>query len=367
MRILVMGGSRFIGRHVLNKLTGYEVTVVNRGRVEEETYLPEGMTALALDRNSPEEMTAALGDRMFDLLLDISCITERHATILLDVLGGRIGRHVHVSTGSVYDESLVPEHVPVDEDFPIGPIDETQHPYMNDKRGAEKVLMERTPDNLAIVRPTFVYGPHNYIYREAYFFDRISRGRTILIPLEGGQDLVHAEDLAEMVVQLGLRPEIRGAFNGSTGKIVTGQMLAHDVGRALGKEPKIRTFTLEDLREIGWPEDFPLYPYIPRGIMAFSDEKIRRTLGFAHRYSYVEGLKDAYRWWSRQDNPEPDWEAEDLLIEFLHAEPHRRQEIKQDLQGVIGRIREELRLRNEEKRVAEDETMRKNRARMPWA
>ncbi|RMG28576.1 MAG: NAD-dependent epimerase/dehydratase family protein [Methanobacteriota archaeon] len=323
-KILVLGGSRFIGRHLLQKLKGHDVLVLNRGNVPEDQYLPEGAVAKKVDRNSEDQMREALEGQKFDIVYDVSCITEKQAEIVVNLLNGNVGRHVHVSTASVYQLDKLPDHIPIDENYEIGPIAEGEHPYMNNKRGAEKVLWKAHSDGFPVtmVRPTFVYGPDNYMYREAYFFDRISRGRPLILPGNGEAvfDLIHVDDLAELMIQLGNAPAekvVGEAFNGSFGKMLTGNIFAKIVSEIIGIEAEILYLPMSELKKLNWPPHLFFYPYPPTGVYGLDSRKVENALGFKFEFNYRKGLQHTYEWWQLQEPKEPDWKLDDLIVGYL--------------------------------------------------
>jgi len=212
-KILLIGGSKFIGKTLLNKLhsQNHEITVINRGTVASSDYLPSGVKHHKADRNNEEELREAIGDEAFDVVFDICAITKDHVIKILKVIEGNVLRHVHVSSGSVYDTENVLS-VPVDEDHPFPELKEDTHPYVVSKTEAEIELFQAYNDRqfpMTIVRPTYVYGPDNYVYREAYFFDRIDRERSILLPEKGeGVDAVLARLIEEVKeLELALKKE----------------------------------------------------------------------------------------------------------------------------------------------------------------
>ena len=265
-----------------------------------------------------------LREKQFDIVYDISCITKGHAELMIELLKGNVGRHVHVSTASVYQLDKLPDHVPIEEDYEIGPIAEGEHPYMNDKRGAEEVLWNAFSEDypVTMMRPTFVYGPDNYMYREAYFFDRISRRRPLIIPgnSEAVFDLIHVDDLAEMIVRLGNAPSekvVGEDFNGSFGRMLTGNILAKIVGEIVGKKPEILYMPMSAFKELEWPPTLFFYPYPPTRVYGLNSRKIEKKLGFEFAFNYRKGLTHTYEWWQSQEQKEPDWTLDDLLVKYL--------------------------------------------------
>ncbi len=331
-KILIMGGSRFIGKHLLRKLAQepHEILVINRGSVPNADYLPEGAEHIALDRNDADAMKQALAGKSFDLVFDVSGITGEHTQILLDSLESPPGRHIHVSSGSVYDiygEDPPIFNLPIAEDFPIGRIHEDEHPYMNAKRGGEKVLFDaHTSSNypMVIVRPTFVYGPDNYIYREAYFFDRIEHDRPVILPGKGHgyQDLVFVEDLADLLIDVSQRDAdqvVGQAFNGTKGDVISGRMYAKAAAKVIGKEVELLYIDLEEIQEMQWPPQLTLYPYIPEGGSFHDARKIEQQLGFVNQHSYQEGLEKAYLWWKQHGEKREYSELEQKLVAYIRA------------------------------------------------
>ena len=327
--ILVIGGSKFIGKRLLKKLgeAECEITVLNRGNVPNEDYLPDNATHIMVDRNEKEKINEILKDKKFDVVYDISCITGEHAEIMIDALKGKVKRHVHISSGSVYqlEKPTDVREIPIDEDHPFATITEETHPYIKAKTEAELAffkVFEEEKYPVSIVRPTFVYGPNNYVYREAYLFDRISRNRTILLPEvgEGYFDMVYVDDLVDLIIHVGTYPDNRvlgQAYNGSSARLLSANMYAHRVAQMLGKEARIEYYPLSIEEDLEWPPERILYPYVPVGVMSFGNSKAERDLGFIFNTCYDEGLTNAYNWWKNENNAEPNWEIEDLLIEYL--------------------------------------------------
>jgi nucleoside-diphosphate-sugar epimerase len=327
--LLVIGGSKFIGKRLLKKLADQDckITVLNRGTTPNEKYLPSNATHFVVDRNDMDKLNEILKDKEFDIVYDIACITGEHAGIIIDVLRGKVKRHVHISSGSIYQLEKPSDitEIPVPEDHPFASIYEDTHPYVKAKTEAELAffkVFEEEGYPVSIVRPTFVYGPDNYVYREAYFFDRISRGRTLLLPEngEGYFDMIYVDDLVDLIIHIGTYPDdkvLGQAYNGSSSKLLSANMFTRQVAQILDKEVKIEYYPLTIREDLSWPPEKMLYPYPPSGTMSFSNAKVERDTGFIVKTSYEKGLTNAYNWWKNEDHDEPDWEIEDLLIEYL--------------------------------------------------
>jgi 2'-hydroxyisoflavone reductase len=199
MRTLIMGGTRFVGRHIaLAALgAGHEVTLLHRG-VSGADLFPS-TTHLRLDRNGD---LGPLRGTSWDLVIDVSAYLPAQVEALGAVLGERVGRYVFISSTSVYQAPAAPGF---DESSPLmtlppGPVPAT---VTDETYGALKVLCEQAairlfgPDPL-VVRPTYVVGPHDHTGRFTYWVKRLARGGEVLAPgyPDRAIQVVDARDLA---------------------------------------------------------------------------------------------------------------------------------------------------------------------------
>ena len=177
MRLLVLGGTRFVGRAVVAEALarGWEVTALHRGVTGQ---LPPQVRALHADREDVEELGAALGAEHWDVVVDTWSGTPRVATAAAGLLAGRVDRYAYVSSGSVYAWG---QHV--DEDSPLvqGDPDAVEGDYPALKRGAELGVLAAFPDAL-LVRAGLVLGPHEDIGRLPWWLTRIARGGRVVAP-----------------------------------------------------------------------------------------------------------------------------------------------------------------------------------------
>ena len=212
MRVLIIGGTRFVGRHLVEAAlaAGHDVTLVHRSAT---TLFPTARHVLA-DRNGD---LSALADGEWDATVDVCAYLPAQVHSLAAVLGDRGGHHVLVSTVSVYATPPGPD---ADEDSALLPAagDEvhevTDTTYGPLKVACESAAMATYGDRLAIVRPTYVVGPNDHTGRYPWWVRRMARGGEVLAP--GAPDdpaqVVDVRDLADF--QLGLvTGGIAGVFN----------------------------------------------------------------------------------------------------------------------------------------------------------
>lgn len=205
MRILVLGGTRFVGWHIVAAARGrgHAVSVFNRGR----SPLPWGdVEQLTGDRSSGD--LDALRDRHWDACIDVSGYLPGEVRASARLLADRVGRYVFVSTASVYDlagatpgvtETGVLHAVPASEDgVPPAAL------YGTRKVACERAAEGALPGRALILRPVIVAGPCDPTNRFAWWVERVARGGELLAPVspEAPIQLIDGRDLASFTISL---------------------------------------------------------------------------------------------------------------------------------------------------------------------
>ena len=189
-KILVTGGTVFVSQYVAEYYVKqhYDVFVLNRNHHPQI----DGVTLIEADRNNPGEV---LREHHFDVILDITAYTADDVTSLLDAVGS-FDDYVLISSSAVY-----PEHCaqPFTEDTAIG-ANKFWGKYGTDKIEAEAALLQRVP-HAYILRPPYLYGALNNVYREAFVFDCALQGRKFYLPKDGQMNLqfFHVKDLCRFI------------------------------------------------------------------------------------------------------------------------------------------------------------------------
>ena len=210
MRVLILGGTRFVGRHVARLLldAGAEVTLLHRGVTGDA--IP-GATAVIGDR-SEQDGLAGLGDARFDTVVDMSAYFSEWTRAAAQALTGRVGHYVFISSGAVYRPS--PE-LPWPESTPFGPIPIWGR-YGEEKVASEQMLWQAHEDGafpVTLFRYPFILGPGNFADRESFVCSRLHAGRPILLP-GGGDTLVQFVYVDDAVRALIAAIEQRDASSG---------------------------------------------------------------------------------------------------------------------------------------------------------
>lgn len=213
MRVLVLGGTRFVGRCMVESLLarGHDVTLLHRGTGED---LFPAAEHVHVDRDTG---LAVLDGRSFDATLDVSAYFPRQVHAVADVLGEGAGRYVVVSSTSVYAEPAGPGF---DEASPTVPAagpdvdvitDQTYGPL---KVAVEEAARERFGARATVVRPTYVIGPWDYTQRFTYWVQRLAEGGEVLGPGDPDDPIqvIDVRDLADWTVGL-VEGDVAGTFH----------------------------------------------------------------------------------------------------------------------------------------------------------
>jgi 2'-hydroxyisoflavone reductase len=213
MKLLVLGGTKFLGRHVVEAALarGDEVTLFNRGQHNADIF--PGVEKLRGDRDGGLDV---LRGRRWDAVLDTSGYVPRMVRASVGLLADAAEYYVFVSSVSVYEDFSRPN----DEDAPTAKLDdETVEEVTGETYGALKALCERVveeamPGRALNVRPGLIVGPYDPTGRFTYWPERIARGGEVLAPAPPGRQIqfVDARDLSEWMLRMAetRRP---GVFN----------------------------------------------------------------------------------------------------------------------------------------------------------
>jgi 2'-hydroxyisoflavone reductase len=214
MRILILGGTRFLGRGLVESALarGHQVTLFNRGQSNPDIF-PQA-EHLTGDRDGNLE---ALRGREWDNVIDTSGYVPRLVRDSAQLLAGEAGQYTFISTISVYPDMVTPGQ---NEDSPLGEIDDpTTEEITGETYGPLKVLCEQAveaafPGRALIVRPGYIVGPYDLTERWTYWPRRVSEGGTMLVP-GAAQDVVQfidVRDLSDWTIRA-IEEGLTGRFN----------------------------------------------------------------------------------------------------------------------------------------------------------
>ncbi|MEU8920560.1 NAD-dependent epimerase/dehydratase family protein [Kitasatospora sp. NPDC048545] len=298
MRLLLLGGTKFVGRVIAEEALarGWEVTALNRGTQP----APEGVRVLQGDRTA-EAGLAALGTGEWDAVVDTWSWAPAAVRDSARALKGRVGHYAYVSSRSVYDYPLVAgagESAPVVASSPdlTGEV-----PYAEAKRGAELALEAEYGEQALLARAGLILGPHENIGRLPWWLDRIARGGPVLAPGPRGLALqyIDVRDLAAWILDASAA-RLGGPYNlvSPSGHATTGELLEACV-RVTGSDAELRWTDPERILAAGvepwtelpiWLAPGELYDFLHTG-------SVERAVAAGLRCRPVaETVEDTWAW-----------------------------------------------------------------------
>ena len=301
MRILIIGGTRFVGHAMAEAAltAGHDVTLLHRNPTDE---LP-GATHLLADRNGD---LSVLVDGTWDATIDVCAYLPGQVASLHDALGDRGGHHVLVSTVSVYAD---PGSAGADEDAALLPeVSADTDEVTNETYGPLKVACERVArerwgaDRLTVVRPTYVVGPRDMTARYPWWVLRAARGGPMILPgpADAPMQCIDARDMGAWTIRLA-EDGTAGVFNAARPATTFEAFLA-DTMAGVGQPIELAPVDGALLVEKGvdgaqlplWSEGAPDY------VLAMSTARAEAS-GLTHR-PFEEIVRDTLAW--AQAHPE---------------------------------------------------------------
>ena len=229
-RLLILGGTGFVGRHITEAAldAGHDVTVFNRGQTNADLF-PNADRRTG-DRGTGDYSSLAEGE--WDGVVDVNAYTRRAVREAMAALEGRVGHYTFISTVSVYEHGPSTGE-PVTEDGPLSSVDDPDaEAVTNETYGGLKVVCEQSvrgafPGRSTVIRPGIVAGPWDPTDRFTWWVRRAARGGEVLLPNRPDQPVqaVHARDQADFVVKATVEG-IDGVFNSVGPQSTLAELLA---------------------------------------------------------------------------------------------------------------------------------------------
>jgi nucleoside-diphosphate-sugar epimerase len=269
---LVIGGTRFIGRHTVEDLldNGYEVAIFNRGNHENPFADRDDVTRFEGDRRNDEDVERVAEEADPDVVIDCVAYYPRDVEVAVDVFADVDG-YVYISSGDAYGEEVIPkreDETPMRDCTDEQATDESGDTYGNRKAEGDRVIFEAAADgvNATSVRPCIVYGPYDYTERMDYWLNRVDNYDRLVVPGDG-QNVWHrayVEDVASALRVVAEEGEPGEVYNVGDRRIVTIDEMVELMAEAMDTEVEIvhageRELAAADLST----DDFILYRDYP--------------------------------------------------------------------------------------------------------
>lgn len=306
-RLLILGGTGFIGPHMVRYAVerGHQVTIFTRGNRQPD--LPEGVEHLIGDRNDDH---TALEGRTWDVVLDNNAQDYRWVQTSTELLRDAAEHYIFVSSISAYDlqgfdlsrAGEVMLEPMVDEDYkridpPEGWSDGDDAPYGLMKTLGENIVHEAFPGAATIVRPGLIVGPGDATDRWTYWPVRLDEGGEVLAPgnPEHANQIIDQRDLTEWIVRLA-ENGTAGDFNaaGPAERLSMGSML-EQIGEAVETEHQLTWVPESFLEAQGVRPWSDLPAWIPGDPLMFVDVRDAVGAGLTFR-SIADSARDTLEW-----------------------------------------------------------------------
>lgn len=282
-RILVTGGTVFVSKYVAKyfQSNNYEVYVLNRGSKQQI----ENINLICADRNNLKD---CLKDFSFDAIIDVCGYNKQDIKNILDAVGG-FKDYIFISSSAVYPETNIQ---PFSENQSIG-VNKIWGKYGTDKIEAEEYLISKVP-NAYILRPPYLYGPMQNVYREPFVFECALKNRKFYIPNDGKMKLqfFHVDDLCKVIEKILEKHPTNHIYNvGNTESIDINtfiELCYKVVGTPLKKVYVTKHNNQRDY--------FSFYDY------EYSLDVTKQSELLMEEKDLFEGLKESYKWFKNNYN-----------------------------------------------------------------
>lgn len=314
MRLLVLGGTHHVGRAVVEAAlaNGDEVTTINRGRIRPA----RGVDARFADRRETDALVSALGNDVWDAVVDTWSLEPRVVGESAGLLSGRAAHLTYISSRSVHSWPIAPG---ADESAPVvagDPDSDDATSYPEAKRGAELAARREFEGPVLIARPGLILGPYEDVGRLPWWLGRVAAGGGVPAPGPASRPLqyIDARDLADWVLLCASRRR-GGVFNAVSppGHTTIGELLEECV-RVTRSGAELAWRSPEQLEAVGvsgWV-DLPIWVPPTGDLAALHDADVSAALKAGLRCRpMVETVRDTWAWLQEEGWPEqrPDRDA----------------------------------------------------------
>lgn len=329
MNILVIGGTRFLGRHLVDSALarGHRVTIFNRGKTD-----PNLFPHLETIHGDREHDIPKLAGRAWDAVIDVAGYLPRIVRLSAVGLERGAGRYVFISSISVYPDSSL-HKIGIDESDPVGKLeDESVEEITGETYGPLKALCEKTVLDLysergLVVRPGLIVGPNDPTDRFTYWPVRVARGGDVLAPEkpEVPVQVIDVRDLANFTVKL-IEDNASGIYNatGPDYELTFGAML-ETCKQTSGSGAKFKWASVEflDQHKVEAWSDMPVWVPDNEENAGFSRVDVSKAINAGLKFRpLAETVRDTLAWANTRP-PDHQWRAglrserEKQLLELL--------------------------------------------------
>ncbi len=237
MKILVIGGTRYFGIHMVNKLLeqGYKVTIATRGKTRDN--YRDKVERIILQRTNQESVREALIGKHFDVVIDKIAYCSNDIKYVMDVVD--CDKYIYMSSTSVYDPKVINTR---ENDFDAMAkeliwCDRKDFPYEEIKRQAECALWQAYPDkNWIAVRYPFAIGKDDYTKRLQFYVEHVMNEQPMFVDnIDCQMGYIRSDEAGEFLAYL-VDKDVKGAINGSAKGTISLREIINYVEAKTGKK-----------------------------------------------------------------------------------------------------------------------------------
>ena len=316
MKILIIGGTRFLGRHLVDSALarGHEVTLFNRGKSNPDLFL--NIETILGDREHDLEKLTQVG-REWDAVIDTSGYVPRIVRLSAQSLEASVKRYVFISSISVYANF---SKVGIDENDPVGKIeDESFEEITGESYGPLKALCEKAVQEVfgknraLIIRPGLIVGPNDPTDRFTYWPVRVARGGDVLVPEKPGVpvQIIDVRDLSDFIIKL-IEEDASGIYNatGPDYELTLGTML-EACKQVSNSDARFHWASVEFLNQnnvVAW-SDMPVWVPDTEEDAGFSRVDVSKAINAGLKFRPLEETVRDTLEWAKTRPPDHEWRA----------------------------------------------------------
>lgn len=331
MKILIIGGTRFLGRHLVNaaRVRGHTITLFNRGQSNPNIFLQ--VDKIQGDREKDLDL---LTDEYWDVVIDTCGYFPRIVRMSAEALKGKVENYVFISSISVYADF---SKIGINESDPVGKIeDETMEEITGESYGPLKALCEKAVQDVfgidsLLIRPGLIVGPHDPTDRFTYWPVRVARGGDVLAPDRPDvlTQIIDVRDLSKFIIEL-IEQNVSGVFNatGPDYNLSFGRLL--DTCKLIGNsDAKFKWAPPEFLNEnnvAAW-SDMPAWLPDSGEDAGFARVDISKALNAGLKFHSLEETVHDTLEWANSRPQEHEWKA--------GLKPEREKELLETLKNNV--------------------------------
>ncbi|ROQ37316.1 nucleoside-diphosphate-sugar epimerase [Frondihabitans sp. PhB188] len=306
MRILFIGGTGIISSAaaVRAQSLGHEVTLLNRGSSSIRP-VPSGVEVVTGDVRDPASVRNAIGDRMFDVVVDFVAFTPEQVQGDIDLFSGRTGQYVFISSASAYAKPV--PSLPIRESSPL------RNPfwqYSRDKIACEDLLMKAYRDTgfpITIIRPSHTYDRTGLPVTGGWtVIDRMRRGLDVIVPGDGTSlwTLTHTDDFAKAFVGLlGLPSAVGETFQITSDEAMPWNEIYTTLARAAGVDDPSLVHVASETIALAEPEWGPGILGDKAHSVVFDNSKVKAFVpDYVATIPWVAGAAEILRWFDEDES-----------------------------------------------------------------